>query len=126
FSYALHVALLGRGVWAEQTEAGYDQWIAEALNQGSAIRSSGADLAVIWLSSLGLSRGGCVRQEPDYGVMEAAVDALRGTGSRVLMILPEPLPEEDNRFSPWVAWRRGVIEQLRVHFSSTCILVDPE
>jgi FkbH-like protein len=126
FSYALHVALLGRGVWAEQTEAGYDQWIPEALNQGSAIRSSGADLAVIWLSGLGLSRGGCVRQEPNYGVMEAAVDALRGTGSRVLMILPEPLPEEDNRFSPWVAWRRGVIEQLRVHFSSTCILVDPE
>ena len=49
FSYALHVALFGRGVWAEQTEAGYDQWVTESLNPVSALRDFCADLAVIGL-----------------------------------------------------------------------------
>jgi len=126
FSHALHVALFGRGVWAERTEAGFDQWVSESLNPASTLRDFGADLAVIWLSSLGLSRGGSARLEPDYGGVEAAVEALRSTGTRVLMILPEPLSEEDNRFSAWVAWRRGVVEVLRSRFSATCILLEPD
>lgn len=126
FAQALHVALFGRGVWTERIEAGYDQWVPEALDPQAALRTFGADLAVIWLSTLGMTQGGSVRPEPDYDGIEAAVESLRQTGTKIVMILPDPLLEEENRFFPWLNWRHKVIEALRSRFSASCILLEPD
>ena len=102
---AVVAALWEEGFSAEVHHTPFAGWVTEALG------SDGPDVWVIWLGSLGLSRGGTVFAEPDWGAITAGVEALVARRRRVIVILPEPLPEEVDPFSSAAAWRSRVSQR---------------
>jgi FkbH-like protein len=52
------------------------------------------------------------RSDVDIAGVAAATQRLVARGVKVVLIHPEPLLSEDDPFSPFVAWRRGISEKL--------------
>lgn len=102
---AVVATLWEEGFSTEVHHTPFAGWVTEALG------SDGPDVWVIWLGSLGLSRGGTVFAEPDWAAMTAGVEALVARQRRVIVILPEPLPEEVDPFASAAAWRSRVCQR---------------
>jgi FkbH-like protein len=106
---ALRVVLAANGFKVVMRSAAYGNWISETFGGTNAERD---DLWVVWLSGMGASRGMTERPDIDVSSIAAAAQRLVDRGIKVVLIHPEPLISEDDPFSPFVAWRRGVIEKL--------------
>ncbi len=118
----LRAALFQEDIHAEVELTDYDDWIGAALSG----RSQG-DVWVIWLSSLGFSRGGQARPPLAYDQIFAAAEALTGRGSRSVIILPEPLLLESDPFSPFASWRSEISSTLRGSPAlSGAVFLDPD
>jgi FkbH-like protein len=104
---AVGAGLAAHGIDAETVGLEYDSWITTVLEH-----SVDADYWVIWLSSMGLSRGATERREADIVGITAALKQLVVRGRTVIAILPEALHAEDDPYSDFAAWRRRLIDDL--------------
>lgn len=105
----LRVGLASEGIACTTRAAAFNNWISETFS-GAAPPS---DVWVIWLSSMGASRGMTERPDIDIAAVASAASRLVDSGSNVVLVHPEALPVEDDPFSPFVAWRQGLIDKLR-------------
>ncbi len=123
---SLRFALLPHGMNAEIKEAAFDQWASELLDADSALYRFEPAFVIVYLSSLGLTGGG-TRTDIDVGeLLENGLRQLRQRCSaRVLLVLPEPMEEEIDPTSPFVAWRSALVADLRRRLDEAAILVDP-
>lgn len=117
---ALRVQLAAEGFTADIRASAYGNWIAESF---------GADLGdvwVIWLSAMGASRGMTARPDHDLDAVASAATRLTEAGVKVVVIPPESLPVEDDPFSPFSAWRAGLVAGLveRLPVSVTILPVE--
>lgn len=87
----------------------YGNWISETFDEPD---GTSDDLWVVWLSGMGASRGLTERPDVDVASIAAAAQRLVDRGVKVVLIHPEPLLSEDDPFSPFVAWRRGISNKL--------------
>ncbi len=115
---AVVAALADEGFSTEVHHTPYMGWITEALAGG------GPDVWVIWLASLGLTRGGTRLVDPDWDGLLAGVDALVRRRRRVIVILPEALPEEIDPLSPGAVWRRRVTRRADELLPESVIRLD--
>jgi len=103
----LRVGLAAYGVDATVTQSDYDNWQTEALGC-----QASTDWWVIWLSSVGATRGGIARPDHDVVGIRAACERLLALGSRIILVVPEPLQLEEDPFSPFGAYRRELVQKL--------------
>ena len=115
---AVVAALADEGFSSEIHHTPYMGWITEALAEG------GPDVWVIWLASLGLTRGGTRLADPDWDGLLAGINALVQRRRRVIVVLPEPLPEEIDPLSPGAVWRRRVTRRAEDLLPETVIQLD--
>ena len=106
---AMRVGLAAEGFDANVRSAAFGNWISETFDEPNATSD---DLWVVWMSGMGASRGMTERPDVDVGGVAAAAQRLVARGVKVVLIHPEPLLSEDDPFSPFVAWRRGISEKL--------------
>jgi FkbH-like protein len=106
---ALRVGLAAEGFEAVVRSSAYGNWISETF-EGSEAASD--DLWVVWMSGMGASRGMTERPDVDVASIGAAAQRLIDRGVKVVLIHPEPLLAEDDPFSPFVSWRRGIVDKL--------------
>lgn len=116
-SPGLRVALASEGIACTTRAATFGNWVTETF-PGAAPPS---DVWVVWVSSMGASRGMTERPDIDVAAIASAALRLVNSGSNVVLIHPEALPVEDDPFSPFVAWRQGLIDQLRLALPSSVI-----
>lgn len=116
-SPGLRVGLASEGIACTTRAATFGSWVTETF-PGAAPPS---DVWVVWLSSMGASRGMTERLDIDVAAIASAAVRLVDSGSNVVLIHPEALPVEDDPFSPFVAWRQGLIDQLRSALPSSVI-----
>lgn len=112
---ALRVRLAEEGVSADVATCDFGNWIAATFDPEP------ADAWVIWLSAMGASRGGTARPEIDVASIAAAVGRLAEHSIKVVVILPEPLPIEDDPFSPFVDWRAALLAELRATLPAAAV-----
>ena len=105
----LRVGLAAQGFGSEIRTSAYGNWIGETFDAAAAP----ADVWIVWLSGMGMSRGMTERPELDVASIAAAAQRLVDRGTKVVVVHPDPLPAEDDPFSPFVAWRRAAITSLR-------------
>jgi len=103
------VGLAEEGFEVVVRSSAYGNWISETF-EGSEAASD--DLWVVWMSGMGASRGMTERPDVDVASIGAATQRLIDRGAKVVFIHPEPLLAEDDPFSPFVAWRRGIADKL--------------
>lgn len=110
---ALQGMLARIGVWADIEDAGYDQWEQALRDTGHRVWHTRPDVLLVLLTSAGL-----VAADPDAAHsarrIGAALEAFRArSGARVVLALPEPLPEEASSASWAYRWRVGLDDALR-------------
>jgi FkbH-like protein len=98
-----------------------DGWIQETFNGDRE-----ADAWVIWLSGMGVTQGGIGRFDIDVEELAAATNRLLKNGCSVLIILPEPIALEDDPFSIFAKWRRGLVADLESRLPKAAILISVE
>lgn len=108
-SPGLRVGLASEGIACTTRVSPFGNWISETF-PGAAPPS---DVWVVWLSSMGASRGMTERPDTDLAAIASAALRLVDAGSNVVLVHPEALPIEDDPFSPFVAWRQSLIDHLR-------------
>lgn len=106
---ALRVGLAAHGIGSEIRSTAFGNWIGETFD-GDA---PAADVWIVWMCSMGLSRGMTERPQHDIDAIAAATERLLARGTKVVLVHPDPLPVEDDPFSPFVAWRRSFVSSLR-------------
>ena len=106
---AMRVGLAAEGFDANVRSAAFGNWISETFDEPNATSD---DLWVVWMSGMGASRGMTERPDVDVASVAAAAQRLVARAVKVVLIHPEPLLSEDDPFSPFVAWRRGISEKL--------------
>ena len=116
----LRVALAEEGFASEVTGSSYGNWITDTFDERP------VDAWVVWLSAMGASAGGTVRGEVDVDAVATAVGRLTARGTRVIVIPPEPLLLEDDPFSPFLVWRRDLIERLTGSLPRAAVLLPVE
>lgn len=114
----LTVRLAQAGYASRISSVAHGGWIAEVLGGAE------ADVWVIWLATLGLTRGGTARPNVDSSSIGAALRRLDDSGSNVIVVLPEATPLEADPFSPFASWRRALHSSLRQVAPERTVLVD--
>lgn len=104
---ALSVAFDSEGFAPTLTSVEFDGWI-----QGALSGKYSTDWWIIWLSAIGFSRGGQERGSVDLGAIGEALRAIEARGESSLVVLPEALAWEDDPFSPFLTWRKEIIDGL--------------
>lgn len=117
----LTMQLLNEGFNPSISKIVMNSWIQETFNG-----NQDADSWVIWLSGMGVTQGGIGRFDIDVEELVAATDRLLKSGCSVLIILPEPIALEDDPFSIFAKWRRGLISDLENRLSKDAILISIE
>lgn len=107
---ALRVQLATEGFDCDVRSSIYGNWISEAFDRTGVLD---ADAWIIWLSGIGATRGMTDRPQIDVDAIASAIDQILARGSKVVLVLPEPLPVEDDPFSPFTSWRLDLIRRLR-------------
>jgi FkbH-like protein len=113
----LQLELASHGLCARVRCTSYNGWIPEALSDPE------DDVWVIWLSGMGVTAGGTQHADLDVESIGAAVDRLRAIGRRVILIPPEPIPAEEDPFSPFVNSRRQADNELRARVGGQATMV---
>lgn len=100
-------------VWADVEEAGYDQWEQALRHAKHRLWNARPDVLLVLLTSSGLV---AADPNPAHAAerIGAALRAFRGrSDARVVLALPEPLPEETSSASWAYRWRVGLDDALR-------------
>jgi len=123
----LRQAMLVRGIWAEISEAGYDQWELAARDPGAYVRAGRPSIVLLILSSLGLAYSGPREPEAVAAQIVGAIRSLRDQGAtQLLLTLPDPL-EEERSVACWAhSWRRTLTRLLQEQLDGLATLVDLE
>ena len=121
-SPGLRVGLASEGIACTTRAAPFGNWISETFPGDE----PSSDVWVVWLSSMGASRGMTERPDIDVASIAAATLRLVKAGSNVVLVHPDPLPIEADPFSPFVSWREGLIDQLRSLLPSSVIQLSVE
>ena len=108
-SPSLRVGIAAEGFEAVVRTTAYDNWISETFVESAVVSD---DLWVIWLSGMGISRGMTGRPSIDLESLTAAIQRLVDRGLKIVLVHPEPLLVEEDPFSFFTPWRRGISEQL--------------
>jgi FkbH-like protein len=106
---AVRVGLAAEGFEVIVRSSAYGNWISETFDD---LDATNDDFWIVWLSGMGISRGMTERPEVDIAGTTAAAERLIARGVKVVLVPPEPLLVEDDPFSPFIAWRRGIAERL--------------
>lgn len=118
----LRVGLAAQGFASEIRSSPYGNWIGETFDaEGSA-----ADVWIIWISAMGMSRGMTERPALDVGSIAAAAARLVERGTKVVIVHPDPLPLENDPFSRFVVWRRSASDALRSALPSAVVQLEVE
>jgi|694.fasta_scaffold04872_11 FkbH-like protein len=117
----LTTQLLNEGFNPSVSKIVMNSWIQETFNE-----DQDADVWVIWLSGMGATQGGIGRFDVDVEELAAATNRLLKNGCSVLIILPEPIAMEDDPFSIFTKWRRGLVSDLENRLSKDVILISIE
>ncbi len=111
-----------RAIEIEPDILSFDGWTADVLNPNFA-----ADLAVIWVSALGLSAGGTRREVDDkLDDIVLGLKALNDKGVKTILLTPERMAEEVEPGSPWASWRRRVKARLEPLEGPRLTFLDPD
>jgi len=108
-SPALRVQLAIEGFDASVLTASFNNWISDVLEQREV---STADVWVIWISSMGATRGMTHRPEVDVGTIAAVAQKLLQRATKVILIHPDPMSVEDDPFSAFTTWRQELSRRL--------------
>lgn len=120
---ALRVGLAAEGFGAEVRSTAYGNWVGDSY---TAPEGAPDDVWLVWLSGLGATRGLTERSEMDVAGTAAAAQRLLARGAKVVVVLPEALPPEDDPFSPFVTWRRRLLDQLRAELPPAVVQLSVE
>lgn len=119
-------ALLRYGVHGHVVEGAFDQWASDMLDENSELYRFAPDFLVVYLSSLGLTVAATREDGEQVGLLVQALRHFRGKSrAQVIVVLPEPLQEEADPSSPWVAWRADAVRMLREQLEGLAIVFDP-
>jgi len=99
--------LANEGIAAAVRSTAHGGWINESFADAP------SDVWVIWISSMGATRGMTARTAIDISATVAATERLIARGTKVIVVLPEPLIVENDPFSPFASWRLAMLEELR-------------
>lgn len=122
-SPALRVQLALEGFDAAVSSAAFGNWISDVLGNGAGTE---ADVWVIWLTGMGVTRGMTERPEVDVAAIALAIDHLLRRGCRVVFIGPEPTTVEDEPFSTFTHWRQQLNETLSVQLPAPTVQLSVE
>jgi len=117
----LTAQLLNEGFNPSISKIVMDGWIQETFNGDRE-----ADAWVIWLSGMGVTQGGIGRFDIDVEELVAATNRILKNGCSVLIILPEPIALEDDPFSIFAKWRRGLVADIENRLPKAAILISIE
>ena len=117
----LTAQLLNEGFNPSISKIVMDGWIQETFNGDRE-----ADAWVIWLSGMGVTQGGIGRFDIDVEELLSATNRLLKNGCSVLIILPEPIALEDDPFSIFAKWRRGLVADIENRLPKAAILISIE
>ena len=117
----LTAQLLNEGFNPSISKIVMDGWIQETFNGDRE-----ADAWVIWLSGMGATQGGIGRFDIDVEELLSATNRLLKNGCSVLIILPEPIALEDDPFSIFAKWRRGLVADIENRLPKAAILISIE
>ena len=118
---ALAVTLSAEGFAPDITSADFDGWIQAAIEG-----ETPTDWWIVWLSSMGLTRGGAQRPELDVAAWRTAKAAILARGESLLVVPPEPLEWEEDPFSPFTAWRRHALQLIEDAFAPESVILPVE
>jgi len=117
----LILGLAAEGIDVKIRKAGFDAWAVDALDA-----QTPCDIRVVWLSSMGLTRGGSVRPEPAVETLQAVAEAVRTRGERLVVILPDALEFEQAGFSLFATWRNRWHAAILRALNPSAVCLDPE
>lgn len=125
---ALPAALADKMVWAIVQETPYNQWEGVLYDKEHPIFHEGTDLIILMLSTMELAFRG--ESEPEH-IAKRIASALTyhclDKPIKVIMTLPEALPEEISPFSWVFEWREALINYLKQYLDTNKItLLDLE
>lgn len=120
----LRVRLAAHGFAASARSTAFGAWVPEVLAADASALAATEDVWVVWLATMGLTRGGTVRTELDAAPVAAALDRLTAAGRQVVVIPPEASVHEDDPFSPWVVWRRRTRAALEAALPARAVTLD--
>ena len=124
---AVKVNLLAHRIDADIWEAPFDQWSPLMHDAGSELYRFAPSIAVLYLSSLGITK--LATEAPLYILdqLESAVEKfLHFSGATVLLCLPEALEEEQHTPNAMTRWRHHFIGELyrRIEPFDKVLIVD--
>ena len=117
----LTAQLLNEGFNPSISKIVIDSWIQETFHGDRE-----ADAWVIWLSGMGVTQGAIGRFDIDVEELLSATNRLLKNGCSVLIILPEPIALEDDPFSIFAKWRRGLVADIENRLPKAAILISIE
>lgn len=120
---ALRVQLALEGFDATVSSAAFGNWISDVLENRP---GTAADVWVVWLTGMGVTRGMTERPDVDVSAIASAIEQLLQRGCKVVFIPPEPTASEDDPFSPFAPWRRQLIDALAVELPRAAIQLTVE
>lgn len=120
---AVRVGLAAEGFDVVVRSSAYGNWISETFDRPE---FASDDVWVVWISGMGASRGMTERPDIDVASVAAAAQRLVDRGVKVVLIHPESLLAEDDPFSPFVPWRRGIADKLSALLPSSVVHLSVE
>ena len=120
---AVRIGMAAEGFEVVLRSSVFNNWISETFDEPGAARD---DIWVVWMSGMGASRGMTERPDIDIASIAAAAQRLVDRGVKVVLIHPEPLLAEDDPFSPFVTWRRGIADKLSATLPSAVVQLSVE
>jgi len=124
----LRLYLFSQQVTADVWEAPFDQWQTQLLDPNSDLATRNPGFVVLYLSSLGLTSAGTTSYS-----LELANEAVecwdvfsKRSSAQLIVILPEPLEEEQNSSSHFFVERFSFIRVLRERMNSRVHFVEPD
>jgi len=120
---SLPLALADKNIWANVQEAGYNEWEAVLFNTQHEATSSQTDLILLLLSSFELAfRRGSSPEALAKRIAEPILSGASKCVGRLIVALPEPLPEEHSSSSWAYKWRHNLVDSLKALLAETDVL----
>lgn len=121
---ALPAALADKAIWGEVQETPFNQWEGVLYDKKHPAFQAGTDMVLLLLSSVELAFRG--ETDPKQ-VADRIVSAIRfqsvSSTAKLVLTLPEPLPEETSSISWAYEWRQHVIGHLKSGLADTDVLL---
>ncbi|MBF0540392.1 MAG: HAD-IIIC family phosphatase [Nitrospirae bacterium] len=123
----LILGMLSYNIDADVWTVPFDQWAAQILDNNSELYRFNPSFLIIYLSSLGLTVSGTRFSFEILKLLSDCIDKIsRDTSIKILMILPEPMEEENNLGLNNYSWRKNLIFEIMKRFENRVIFIDTE